>query len=206
MIFYYFFALISIAIACSWEDSKYVKDFLQDKLAPLMNQYKVKSYELPEDCPFKNAEQRDLFKTYEKTKKRISQATWECEICHKQFSKEEGLEKHIERTHAEDSNKSVCLGDFCYFLPCKEGYSGVISDRCEAIMDKCFDESFFIVARELCYVNYDEDWTIEFSQPINISLIVLTSMGCFVYYIILWSEFEGYQRDKKRKTKGRKND
>lgn len=122
-----------------------------------MNEHKVKNYELRDDCPIKSAEQNDLFKNYEKNKKKISSSNWECDVCHKQFSNEEYLEKHIEKNHVVENSKGICLADFCSFLPCKEGYEIIVSKRCETIMDRCFDEGFSIFARKLCYINYEED-------------------------------------------------
>jgi len=190
---------ILFVAACSWEQTKQVRNYIEYTLTPFLNKHDLRSFELSQQCPFRLAESKDALKPYEKYKQKKGVAMYECEVCKKQFRSEEYLESHILKNHFQ-KNRGICLGDFCEFLPC-EDYLVIKRHRCEAVVQLCFKEDLVLEALELCNFEEESSWNFIRKLPLKTVMLVLCVVGCIVYYMVIWSEYENKPAKKVRVLK-----
>ena len=176
-----------LASFCSFEKSTEVSTFLKSSLYPLMSKLQVPQTSLPKSCPLSIPLSEDLLKPLLPLVKRESMASYECLECHKSFRASNQLQEHITNNHI--SGPGTCFAEFCEFLPCSEE-NELVSARCQAIMASCFPAEHLSEFTKLCEFKEVSIWDMELGKPWIIIASILFSVGCLVYYLIIWAEME----------------
>lgn len=192
--------------ACSLPDTLIARDIIQEKLNPLLLSLKVKNYELSSACPFKNIEQRDILRNFEKNINKQTPFIWECKLCDKQFRTEENIYRHILNSHSiSDQSKDLCMADLCHFIPCQN--DPIVRHRCAAVAQQCFrDEVAEEVIHQFCYSEIEDPaWNFSMNLGVYVSLGCVSGLFCFIYYMIIWGEHEAgiHSNLKKPKSKSK---
>ncbi|KAL6068419.1 C2H2-type domain-containing protein, variant 2 [Balamuthia mandrillaris] len=205
------------AISCSGTQSRVVRDLLEEKVFPVIDQ---EDFELAPDCPLHPA--RDKLRTLEQHKRQRSRTKWKCKICRKSFSEEEYLYEHIKSAHLEElvEDGDVCLGDYFDLFRCQEEENEVqvsacnpitmekLRFKCQNLMHKCFPTGESDVAhrlnglftRQFCDAltcNYVPDQVIVAQERGKMSVLgqilwwifmVIVAACILIFYLLFWAQ------------------